>query len=125
MAIVKQAIPPPKRLDAGEQAQWKALMKILVERGTLSMGDMPAFAELVHSLGDIRRARAVLDAEGLTVMTQRNGEKPHPCVIVLDKAKSASLSWLAHFGLTPASRHRAQQVPASSGRSDPLDDFGV
>lgn len=117
--------PPPKNLPKIEAGYWKEIGDILVKRGTLDSGDLPAFGHLCGALADVDRARHDLVTQGGALPT-RNGQstKGNPAGRQLDTAKGSALQWLGHFGLTPASRNRA--APAAPAKAhDPLESFGV
>lgn len=119
---VKKLPPPPKNLAKIDADYWKTLGTILVKRGTLEDGDLPALAMLCGACADVDRARATLVKVGLTAPTRHDSVKTHPASRILDTAQAQALRWLSHFGLTPASRRRASAAtPPAPG--DNLQEF--
>lgn len=97
---------PPDRLPERMHSVWHELARQVDPMRVASASDLRAFELLV-------RAVALADETS-----------DDPCAEVSDKvsASKAALTWLQHFGMTPASRAKVNAAPPKP-KADPLAEF--
>ena len=102
---LKSAPKPPIWLSKEAKIEWKRVAPILVERGTLTEGDLGMLESYCTAVGTIRAGQALINAEGLTVIGPQ-GVKRHPAVGIVNSAQTTARQAANELGLTPVSRSR-------------------
>lgn len=112
----------PRGMSKAAAAEWKSLMPMVIELGTISGADLRAFELLCVTLATATEAEETIKQEGLTVSAASGGTKAHPAIKVMECARSQAANLLRDFGLTPKSR--AYVAPAGrSAKGNPFDEF--
>ena len=117
------APPMPARLKVEPKAvkQWKELVPILLQLGTLTTGDGEALATLCEVYAAAQACLLELRAGGPVLHTDLGGVKPNPAGSLYRGLVALQASLMAEFGLTPSSRTRLgtkQEKP-----KDDLEEF--
>ena len=120
---------PPKRpgmpptLSEGARKEWKRLAPKTYALGTLHDPDVRSFELLCEVLATERQARAVVEKDGLTLVTD-TAIKSNPAVKVMETARAQSTRLLEAFGLTPKSRTGVDlRPPDKTNKDNPFDEF--
>lgn len=105
--------PPraPAWLPKVAAEEWRKAARTLVDRGTLTEGDLGALAGYASAFGDFVMTTRQIEADGLVL----NGKK-HPLLTAQVAARNQLRQFAAELGLTPAARSKAPQ-----GKSDDDD----
>jgi P27 family predicted phage terminase small subunit len=115
--------PPPASLSEGAAEEWKRLAPVATKLGTLTAADLRAFELCCEMLATERRARSVVDREGLAVPTADGGRKGHPAVKVMETARAQAARLLGDFGLVPRGRMSIDPAPPPELAGDPAERF--
>jgi P27 family predicted phage terminase small subunit len=120
----------PSYLSTGDaRREWRRLLPLLTERGSLTAGDAQGLALHCETFARWIACQKQITAEGLmqtTSVLDRHGAqvtrtKPHPCLrIAMDCERSLRIS-LASMGLTPQSREKI--VPAKPVEKEEESNF--
>lgn len=106
------ALPdPPDGLDAEELAKWKSLAARVLGSRIISEDDEEGLEALARTYVRVRRLERQIKKEGFTIRTTYGNIKANPACRILRDQSIQLRSWLAHFGLTPASRATVQAAP--------------
>jgi P27 family predicted phage terminase small subunit len=115
---INQAEPTPRREPpdkpdwisdrAGEF--WDRIAPELFDAGILTVADGPALTILVVTLGMWRDALDLLELHGMTTLTEKGDERPHPAVRIAFQCERQILQLLVEFGMTPASRSKVSAI---------------
>lgn len=108
--------PPPFELSPEESEFYKEIGATVIRTKKFTNADRYALALLAQQIAFSVRIRRELSAGSLVTNTGRGGVKADPRVAQLKDAVDQCTRLLVQFGLTPASRHRAQE--ASTGLPD-------
>jgi P27 family predicted phage terminase small subunit len=103
---------PPKHLPAAAQAEWRALMAMAVELGTITAADLRAFEMLCCTLATVSEAETAIRMQGLTLATENGGQKSHPAIKIMETGRAQAAALLRDFGLTPKARNHVAKAPA-------------
>lgn len=104
----------PAGLDEFAAAAWGELADILTGMRVLTKADRHALELCAQAIGDHRRACVelqALDAEQPEDFAQRRKQ----WTAERNDANKRALTWLAHFGLTPADRSRVSVLGEEKG----------
>ena len=91
----------PTHLTAFAAEEWQRLAPAARRAGTLSTATVRSFELLVETLATERKARELVDRDGITVETGRGGVKPHPAVRTMEAARVQAAALLRLFRLEP------------------------
>ena len=91
----------PAHLTAFAAEEWQRLAPAARRAGTLSTATVRSFELLVETLATERKARELVDRDGITVETGRGGVKPHPAVRTMEAARVQAAALLRLFRLEP------------------------
>ena len=106
-----KAPEPPAFLSKGAKRHFIETAKVLTEMRIMSDSDAPALAMYAQSYQIRRDALKIVEAEGLTVTSPRNGFlMQHPALGIANTAQDRCLKIMKELGLTPASRNRVLRV---------------
>jgi P27 family predicted phage terminase small subunit len=108
----------PAHLTREARKEWRRVLPLLLERGSLTEADSEAVALLCEMKSRWLAAKQDLEQNGLTVnvtVLDRGGNpvctrKPNPALKIAENCERALRSFLTELGLTPRSRERV--VPA-------------
>lgn len=118
----------PAWIKGEAKAEWKRIVPALREIGVLTLVDRAALAAYCQAWAELVDCTKVLQAEGRVAkepIVDKEGEhigdkiRAHPIVRMQRDAFSRLKTFLAEFGLTPASRSRIK-VPEAPSEVDPL-----
>lgn len=104
---------PPVWFGAEAAEEWNRVLPILIERRTITEGDLGTVESYCVALGLIRQCQATITKEGAAVQG-RTGPRRHPAVQTMIQALTESRRFAAELGLTPAARNK----PAAPGEKD-------
>jgi P27 family predicted phage terminase small subunit len=97
----------PTWLSKPARAEWIRSAALLVERGTLTDGDLAVLEVFCSAKGRLVEASRLLARDGLTVKGANGARVKHPAVSIASEASSLIRTLGQQLGLTPASRARA------------------
>ncbi len=91
----------PSWLSKDGKREWRRVAPILIERKTLTEGDLGALASYCTAVARVAECERVIAKEGLFA-----GARRHPAVTIQDAASKTARQLATEFGLTPISRSR-------------------
>jgi P27 family predicted phage terminase small subunit len=104
----------PSWLPAEGKEEWRRVLPLLIERGTLTAADLSVVESYCLAIGTMRRAQKAIADDGDTVAT-KEGKKRHPAFQTLGQMMVESRRLAAELGLTPASRNKSGKAPEGEG----------
>ena len=119
-AAVRMA--PPAYLGRGAKTEWRRILPLLGERGTLTHGDRSVLAMYCQAYQRWIEYERLIDANGSVQMTDKGFAMPRPEVLMATKQAALLKSLAAELGLTPASRARVD-VPEPATPKDPTEEL--
>jgi P27 family predicted phage terminase small subunit len=99
--------PCPEWLSEGAKTHWKTIAPRLTHLRLLTELDQSALGCLCEALNDLRWANETIETEGRTQKGVGGTAIAHPAVLIARQAREHVRKFAAEFGLTPASRSRA------------------
>jgi len=111
----------PRNLNAEARAEWKRVVPDLEHQGVLSPVDRAVLVGYVTAWSTMQAAQRVIDAQGMTYVTETGFVRPRPEVEIARMAREQLLRFAGHFGLTPLSRDRLSVPPGPPDGDDLLD----
>lgn len=100
----------PAWLNTEARREWRRIVPLLEQLNLLTKVDRSALAGYCQAYSRWRQAERILDAEGLTMdFLSNNGasySQARPEVAIAQQSAKLMKTFLAEFGLTPASRTR-------------------
>ncbi len=123
-ARLRTAPPAPKHLSPRAKEEWRRVAPAVIGLGTLTTADLRAFELLAQTLATATEATELLAVSGLSCATADGGLKPHPCVRILETARTQAKALLADFGLTPRGRQSIDIHPFGDGTPNPFAKLG-
>lgn len=112
----------PASMTAEGQAVWKIFCPLAASMGVLTEADLQTLERLCEVAAEVRRLTKVISEEGHTYSTDAGLIKAHPAVAMAADADRRLLSYLTHFGMTPAARSKVQAIGEPPSK-DPEDEF--
>jgi P27 family predicted phage terminase small subunit len=109
--------PAPAWLPQEAKAEWRRVVGALKGRRTMTKADLPMLEAYCLAAGTVRRAQALIAAEG-DLVTTKNGTRRHPAFQTLFQAMTESRRLASELGLTPASRNKAPATEDDDGLAD-------
>jgi P27 family predicted phage terminase small subunit len=109
-------------MTAGGKAVWKVFCPLASSMGVLAEADLQTLERLCEVAAEVRRLTDVIAKEGHTYATATGLIKAHPAVAMAADADRRLLSYLTHFGMTPAARSKVQAIGEPTSK-DPEDEF--
>lgn len=91
----------PSWLSGEAKKEWRRVTPILIRRRILTTADLGSLESYCASIGAMRDAQAILNAEGLILDGKR-----HPAFGIMNAAQTTARLCAAELGLTPVSRSR-------------------
>lgn len=122
---------PPEWFGSDELTCWLDMCMLLEPRGQLSMDSRPSLIALCQCYAEWVSLVREIKVHGRTYWTTttvgENVEKARPQVAMLADADRRFKAWLTEFGLTDASRGKANGAPPGEGpkADDPLAAYGL
>jgi P27 family predicted phage terminase small subunit len=111
---------PPAHLDDDAVRVWREMARVFDGLDVVSSADSSLLALAAKTLAELRRAEAVIAAEGMTV-DGPTGLKAHPLLSHVRALRQQSKGLLAEMGWTPVSRSK---VTARSAPEEEENEFG-
>jgi P27 family predicted phage terminase small subunit len=108
----------PNYLSTDARKEWRRLLPLLMERGSLTAGDAQGLALHCETFARWVTCQKQINEEGLmqtVTVLDKHGEKvtrtkPHPCLKIAQDCERSLRVSLASMGLTPQSREKI--IPA-------------
>jgi len=108
----------PSYLSTDARKEWRRLLPLLMERGSLTAGDAQGLALHCETFARWVTCQRKINDEGLmqtVTVLDKHGEKvtrtkPHPCLKIAQDCERSLRVSLASMGLTPQSREKI--IPA-------------
>jgi P27 family predicted phage terminase small subunit len=108
----------PSYLSKDARREWKRLLPLLIERGSLTAGDAQGLSLHCETFARWVKCQKQINEEGLmqtVTVLDKHGDKvtrtkPHPCLKIAQDCERALRVSLASMGLTPQSREKI--IPA-------------
>ena len=108
----------PSYLSPEARREWRRLLPLLIERGSLTAGDAQGLALHCETFARWVKCQKQINIEGLmqtVTVLDKHGEKvtrtkPHPCLKIAQDCERSLRVSLASMGLTPQSREKI--IPA-------------
>lgn len=95
----------PVYLSRYAKLEWKRVAPILVDRRTLTDGDLGALESYCIAVGRLRECERLLKRDG-PVIAGKHGPERHPAVGIQNQASTIVRHFSVELGLTPVSRSR-------------------
>jgi P27 family predicted phage terminase small subunit len=126
----------PDHLSEEAKREWRRIIPLLEQRGTLSRADGASIALYCETHARWLQAKGDVAAHGIIVETtvlDRSGEqvttrKQNPALKIAENAERSLRAFLREFGMTPQSRERVkpakpfEQKPTKESPFSHLDD---
>jgi P27 family predicted phage terminase small subunit len=108
----------PSYLSPDARREWKRLLPLLIERGSLTAGDAQGLSLHCETFARWVKCQKQINEEGLmqtVTVLDKHGDKvtrtkPHPCLKIAQDCERSLRVSLASMGLTPQSREKI--IPA-------------
>src|SRR5690349_1051000 len=89
-------LTPPETLSAEALNMWKQIQS---EYQIIDQGGLIILTAACESFDRMREARALVEAEGMTIEDRFGQKKPHPAVVIERDARAAMLAALKQLNL--------------------------
>ena len=96
----------PRWLSDEAKREWKRLAPRLWRVGLLTEVDGTALGLLCEAFAQYVTAKAVVDREGMLLMSEKGNAYQHPATGLMTQARGELMKWAREFGMTPAARSR-------------------
>jgi P27 family predicted phage terminase small subunit len=124
--ILKGKPKMPQYLNADARREWRKLLPMLMERGSLTAADACALALHCSTVARWIACTKQLDAEGLTqtvTVLDSNGApttrtRPHVALKIAQDCEKSLRQSLTMLGLTPASREKVKPTKKEPDRQN-------
>lgn len=117
----------PNWLNTEAKREWRRIVPLLESLNLLTKVDRSALAGYCQAYSRWREAERILDDEGLTMEYEtKAGDviyQARPEVAIAQQSAKLMKSFLAEFGLTPASRTRINAPPPAAEKKDETKEF--
>jgi len=129
---VKSARPKmPKTLTPAARREWRRILPILEERGTLSRADSTCLSLYCETYARWLQAQEELSTHGLVVVTtvlDKHGaaiesRKANPALKISESAERSLRAFLREFGCTPQSREKIKPTKKVEEQAESILDF--
>jgi P27 family predicted phage terminase small subunit len=84
--------------------------------GLLTEVDGLALAMLCEAFAQYMAAKAVVDREGMLLMSDKGNSYQHPAAGLMTQARGELMKWAREFGMTPSARTR---IVVDTGSEEP------
>lgn len=115
--LAREIPPMPSFLDKFGRQQWDYVVPALHQLGLLTALDGMILAMYCSSVSQLYRAQAVIQQEGLTMMTRDGTTKKRPEVAIAAQAADLVRKLGNELGLSPAARARLPIKPPPEPKS--------
>ncbi len=119
--VPRRAPPPPAFLGTEAKAEWRRVIRELLDLGLYTALDRSALAAYCQAWDQWLKAEAVLARAGRLVKTPTGYDRPSPFVAIASNAMKHLKAFLIEFGMTPASRSRVYGHTSVDDRE--MEDF--
>ena len=102
----------PRWLSDEAKREWKRLAPRLHAVGLLTEVDGTALGLLCEAFAQYVAAKAVVDREGMLLMSEKGNAYQHPAAGLMTQARGELMKWSREFGMTPAARSRISVAAA-------------
>jgi P27 family predicted phage terminase small subunit len=121
----------PSYLSTDARKEWRRLLPLLMNRGSLTAGDAQGLALHCETFARWVKCQKQINEEGLMLavtVLDKHGEKvtrtkPHPCLRIAQDCERSLRVSLASMGLTPQSREKI--IPAKPVEEKPVTAFDL
>ena len=96
----------PRWLSDEAKREWKRIAPRLHAVGLLTEVDGTALGLLCEAFAQYVTAKAVVDREGMLLMSEKGNAYQHPAAGLMTQARGELMKWAREFGMTPAARSR-------------------
>lgn len=96
----------PRWLSEEARAEWRRLAPRLHAVGLLTEVDTQALGLLCEAFAQYVAAKAVVDREGMLLMSEKGNAYQHPATGLMTQARGELMKWAREFGMTPSARTR-------------------
>ena len=111
----------PRHLDKYGRDEWKRIVELMQEMGTLSKSDATAIEQYCEAYSDWRTAKDWIKKTGIAHVKYEKNGKPITCrsafMTIKQQSADRCYRYLVEFGMTPSARSRLQ-VEAKETESD-------
>jgi P27 family predicted phage terminase small subunit len=124
--IIQSKPKMPQYLNADARREWRKLMPMLMERGSLTVADACALSLHCSTVARWIACTKQIEAEGLTqtvTVLDSNGTpttrtRPHVALKIAQDCEKSLRQSLTMLGLTPASREKVKPTKKEPDRED-------
>lgn len=113
---------PPKFLSSSAKYEWKRICEVMKDQNVITKADRAALASYCTSYARWKEAEALIDAEGMVLVTDKGYSYQHPAVSIAQKERMLMRQFLTELGLTPSSRARLN-VQSDAKEEDPFEEL--
>ena len=106
----------PRWLSEEARAEWRRLAPRLHAVGLLTEVDSQALGLLCEAFAQYVAAKAVVDREGMLLMSEKGNAYQHPATGLMTQARGELMKWAREFGMTPSARTR---IVVDTGSEEP------
>ena len=107
----------PRWLSEEARAEWRRLAPRLHAVGLLTEVDGTALGLLCEAFAQYVTAKAVVDREGMLLVSEKGNSYQHPAAGLMTQARGELMKWAREFGMTPSARTRIVVDTGSEERS--------
>jgi P27 family predicted phage terminase small subunit len=101
----------PARLNAAAKEHWARVGTVAVRASLIGEADLEVLALLCQALADADAAGALIEREGVTIVSGEGVIKANPAIGVLRDARQLSARLLSELGMSPRSREAVAPAP--------------
>jgi len=115
---------PPSGLPAVAEAEWRKMAPVLSGYRLLSDLDLTALEAYCRVYARWLEAERLLDESGELVFTTHTGYQTQSAYLsIINQCLKQMQSFMAEFGMTPATRERLKAIAAQPKQQDLFGDF--
>lgn len=118
---LSKAPPAPRWLPPHARTEWARVVPQLVADRKIAAHELGTVEDYCLCVARKREAEAILQAEGLTMVSASGDLKRRPETTILKEAIEAARRLAAELGLTPASRTKNKGGAPGNDDDDALD----
>lgn len=94
--------------DEAARKLYRSLGRKLVTAGVMTEYDCLGLAMLCNAFHNYKRAKEMIDAEGIIMAREHGGVVAHPAVVVMNQSWDRVVKLCREYGLTPSARSGIQ-----------------
>lgn len=115
---------PPPGMTAAAEAEWRKMAPVLSGYRLLSDLDLTALEAYCRVYARWLEAERLLDESGELVFTTQTGYQTQSAYLnIINQCLKQMQSFMAEFGMTPATRERLKAIAAQPKQQDLFGDF--